>query len=50
MTTVYDKDGKVRSTHQQFPPCEGCGGTSEALNAEGMCATCVRLDAEVDKD
>lgn len=48
MTTVYDRDGKIRSTHPS-PPCEGCGGEQEPLNAEGMCGSCVRLDQEVEQ-
>lgn len=28
--------------------CKGCHGEEEPLNTEGMCGSCVRLDAEVD--
>lgn len=38
----------IRAAADALPECEGCGGTSEPLNGDAMCGSCVALDARVD--
>lgn len=45
---VYAGNSQVASIALSGDVCDGCGGTSEPLNAERMCATCVELDRDAD--